>query len=208
MDSHSSNSESRGSVTHGSKKKSSYANVVTSSQKEYTYDGRAVKCHCNKLAPRDTSWRDLNLGRSFYGCSDFRDNGYDFFKWYDGKMCARATELLHQLRDSERNLLKENLALRKNAMELIAFDGNHNGGSSAVGIEVEGGRIICGVEGEVALKKKMLTMKQKIKVIKKEKSMYKILFYCSMLCIVCIIIGFFFGSSGKRHMQLAVSNVD
>lgn len=54
----------------------------------------------------------------------------------------------------------------------------------------------------------MLTMKQKVKVIKKEKSMYKILFSCFMLCIVCIVIGFFFSSSGKRHMQLAVANVD
>ncbi|KAH1056785.1 hypothetical protein J1N35_034850 [Gossypium stocksii] len=124
MDSHSSNSQSRGSVTHGSKRKSSYANVITSSQKEYAYDGPAVKCHCNKLAPRDTSWSDLNPRRRFYGCSNF---------W-------------------------ENLALRKNAMDLIAFDGNHNGGSSAIGIKVEG--------------------------------------------------GFFFGSSGKRHMQLAVANVD
>ncbi|KAH1128633.1 hypothetical protein J1N35_000011 [Gossypium stocksii] len=113
------------------------------------------------------------------------DGGCDFFKWYDGKMCDRMTELLRQLRDSEQNLWKENLALRKNAMDLIAFDGNHNGGSSVVGIKVEGGRSICGVEEEVALRKKMLTMKQKIKVMKKEKSI-----------------------SGKRHMQLAVSNVD
>ncbi|KAH1081728.1 hypothetical protein J1N35_021489 [Gossypium stocksii] len=158
MDSHSSNSQSRGSVKHGSKKKSSYAHV-TSSRKEYAYDGPAVKCHCNKLAPRDTSWSDLNPGRRFYGCSNFR--------WYDGKMCDRATELLRQLRDSERNLLKENLAHRKNAMDLIAFDGNHNGGSSVVGIKVEGGRSICGVEEEVALRKKMLTMKQKIRVMKK-----------------------------------------
>ncbi|PPR80419.1 hypothetical protein GOBAR_AA40294 [Gossypium barbadense] len=152
MDSHSSNSQPKGWVTHGSKKKSSYANVVTSSWKEYAYDRPAVKCHCNKLAPRETSWSDLNSGRRFYGCSDFR---------YDGKMCDRATELLRQLPDSERNLLKDNLALRKNAMDLVAFDGNHNGGSSAVDIEVEGGRSICGVEGEVALRKKMLTMKQK-----------------------------------------------
>ncbi|KAK5846707.1 hypothetical protein PVK06_003004 [Gossypium arboreum] len=208
MDSHSSNSQPKGWVMHGSKKKSSYANVVTSSRKEYAYDGPAVKCHCNKLAPRDTSWSDLNPGRRFYGCSDFRDSGCDFFKWYDGKMCDHATELLRQLRDSERNLLKDNLAFRKNAMDLVAFDGNHNGGSSAVDVEVEGGRSICGVEGEVALRKKMLTMKQKIKVIKKEKSLYKMLFSCSMLCIVCITIGFFFGSTGKRHMQLAVANVD
>ncbi|KAH1082169.1 hypothetical protein J1N35_021930 [Gossypium stocksii] len=207
MDSHSSNSQSRGSVKHGSKKKSSYA-YVTSSRKEYAYDGPAVKCHCNKLAPRDASWSDLNPGRRFYGCLNFRDGGCDFFKWYDGKMYDHATELLHRLRDSERNLLKENLALRKYAMDLIAFDGNHNGGSSVVDIEVEEGRSICGVEEEVALRKKMLTMKQKIKVMKKEKSMYKILFSCSLLCIVCISIGFFFGSSGKRHMQLAVSNVD
>ncbi|KAH1039273.1 hypothetical protein J1N35_041016 [Gossypium stocksii] len=99
-------------------------NVITSSRKEYAYNGLAVKCHCNKLAPRDISWSDLNPGRKFYGCSDFRDN----------------------------------LTLRKNAMDLIAFDGNHNGGSSAVDIEVEG--------------------------------------------------GFFFGSTGKRHMQLVVANVD
>ncbi|KAH1097738.1 hypothetical protein J1N35_014659 [Gossypium stocksii] len=192
MDSHSSNSQSRGSVKHGLKKKSSYAHV-TSSRKEYAYDGPAVKYHWNKLAPRDTSWSDLNLGRRFNGYSNFRDGGCDFFKWYDGKMCDRATELLRQLRDSERNLWEENLALRKNAMDLIAFDGNHNGGSSVVGIEVEGGRSICGVEEEVALRKKMLTMKQKIKVMNKEKSMYKILFSCSLLCIVCISTGFFFG---------------
>ncbi|PPS09154.1 hypothetical protein GOBAR_AA11487 [Gossypium barbadense] len=177
MDSHSLNSQPKDWVTHGSKKKSSYANVVTSLRKEYAYDGPA-------------------------------DGGCDFFKWYDGKMCDHATELLRQLRDSEQNLLKDNLALRKNAMDLVAFDGKHNGGSSVVDIEVEGGRSICGVEGEVALRKKMLTMKQKIKVIKKEKSMYKMLFSCSMLCIVCITIGFFFGSTGKRHMQLAVANVD
>ncbi|KAH1122522.1 hypothetical protein J1N35_005682 [Gossypium stocksii] len=75
MDAHSSNSHPGGWVMHGSnglKKKSSYANVVTSSRKEYAYNGPAVKCHCNKLAPRDTSWRDLNSGRRFYGCSDFR----------------------------------------------------------------------------------------------------------------------------------------
>ncbi|KAH1057293.1 hypothetical protein J1N35_035358 [Gossypium stocksii] len=54
-------------------------------------------------------------------------------------MCDRATKLLRQLRGSERNLLKENLALRKNAMDLITFNGNHNGGNSVVGIEVEGG---------------------------------------------------------------------
>ena len=104
--------------------------------------------------------------------------------------------------------MKDNLALRKNVMNLVAFDGNHNGGSSVVGIEVEGSRSICGVEGKVALRNKMLTMRQKIKVIKKEKSMYKILFACAVLCIVCITIGFFFSSSGKRHMQLAVANVD
>ncbi|KAH1091852.1 hypothetical protein J1N35_019109 [Gossypium stocksii] len=50
MDSHSSNSQSRGSVKHGSKKKSTYANVVTSSRKEYAYDRPAIKCHCNKFA--------------------------------------------------------------------------------------------------------------------------------------------------------------
>ncbi|KAK5775561.1 hypothetical protein PVK06_043462 [Gossypium arboreum] len=55
--------------------------------------------------------------------SSGRDGGCDFFKWYDGKMCDRATELLRQLRDSERNLLKDNLALRKNAMDLVTFDG-------------------------------------------------------------------------------------
>ncbi|KAK5845763.1 hypothetical protein PVK06_001982 [Gossypium arboreum] len=121
------------------KKKSSYANVVTSSRKEYAYDRPAVKCHCNKLPPRDTLWSDLNPGRRFYGCSDFRDGGCDFLKWYNGKMCDHATELLHELRDSERNLLKDNLALRKNVMDLVAFDGNHNGGSSVVDIEVEGG---------------------------------------------------------------------
>ncbi|TYH59003.1 hypothetical protein ES332_D08G194100v1 [Gossypium tomentosum] len=129
MDSRSSNSQSRGWVMHGSngsKKKSSYANVVTSSRKEYAYDGPAVKCHCNKLAPRDASWSDLKPGRRFYGCSNFWDDGCDLFKWYDGKMCDRATELLRQLRDSERNLLKDNLALRKNAMDLVNFDGNHN----------------------------------------------------------------------------------
>ncbi|PPD83133.1 hypothetical protein GOBAR_DD19932 [Gossypium barbadense] len=131
MDSRSSNSQSRGWVTHGSKKRSSYANIVTSSRSKYVYDGPA-------------------------------DGGCDFFKWYD--MCDRATELLRQLCDGERNVLKDNLALRKNVMDLIAFDGNHNGGSSAIDIEVEGGRSICGVEGEVALKKQMLTMKQKLKL--------------------------------------------
>ncbi|PPD71825.1 hypothetical protein GOBAR_DD31282 [Gossypium barbadense] len=139
MDSHSSNSQSRGRVMHGSKKKSSYLNIVTSSRKEYVYDGLAVKCRCNMLALRDTSWSDLNLGKRFYGCSDFWDGGFDFFKWYDGKMCDRATDLLRQLCDSERNLLKDNLALRKNIMDLVAFDGNHNGCSSTVDIEVEGG---------------------------------------------------------------------
>ncbi|PPD94399.1 hypothetical protein GOBAR_DD08585 [Gossypium barbadense] len=151
MDSYSSNSQSRGWAMHGSKKKSLYANIVTSSRREYIYNGLAVKCHCNKLAPMDTSWSDLNPRRS--GC--------DFSKWYNGKMCDYATELLHQLRDSERNLLKDNLALRKNVIDLVAIDGNHNGGSSAVDIEVEGGRSVCGVEGEVALRKKMLTVKQK-----------------------------------------------
>ncbi|KAK5785935.1 hypothetical protein PVK06_040557 [Gossypium arboreum] len=86
------------------------------------------------------------------------DEGCDFFKWYDGKMCDHATKLLRQLHDSERNLSKDNLALRKNVIDLVAFDGNHNSGSSTVDIEVEG--------------------------------------------------GFFFGSSGKRHMQLAIANVD
>ncbi|KAH1083169.1 hypothetical protein J1N35_022930 [Gossypium stocksii] len=106
-----------------------------------------------------------------------KDRGCDFFKWYDTKTCDRATKLLCQLRDNERNLLKDNLALRKNVMDLVAFDGNHNGSSSTIDIEVEGGKSVCSVEGEVALRKKMLTMKQKIKVIKKEKSI-----------------------SGKRHM--------
>ncbi|TYH31302.1 hypothetical protein ES288_A01G163000v1 [Gossypium darwinii] len=101
MGSHSLNSQPRGWVTHGSKKKSSYENVVTPSQKEYAYDRPVVKCHCNKLALRDTSWSDLNPESRFYGCSDFRDGGCDFFKWYDGKMCDCVTELLRQLRDSE-----------------------------------------------------------------------------------------------------------
>ncbi|KAH1073434.1 hypothetical protein J1N35_025762 [Gossypium stocksii] len=145
------------------RKKSSYANIVTSSRREYVYDGPALKCHCNKLAPRDTSWSNLNPERRFYGHSYFRDGGCDFFKWYDRKMCDRATKLLRQLHDNEPNLLKDNLALRKNVMDFVAFDGNHNGGSNAVDIEVEGGKSVCGVEGEVALRKKMLTMKQKIK---------------------------------------------
>ncbi|KAK5792966.1 hypothetical protein PVK06_034099 [Gossypium arboreum] len=145
MESHSLNSQSRGRLTHGSngltgsKKKLSYANIVISLQSEYVYDGPAVKCHYNKLAPRDTLWSDLNPRWRFYGCLDFRDGGCDFFKCYDGKMCDRATELLRQLRDSERNLLKVNLALRKKVMDLVTFDGNHNGGSIVDDIEVEGG---------------------------------------------------------------------
>ncbi|KAK5836557.1 hypothetical protein PVK06_012349 [Gossypium arboreum] len=76
-------------------------------------------------------------------------------------MCNCATKLLRQLRNNERNLLKDNLALRKNVIDLVAFDGNHNGGSSVVDIEIEGARSICGFEGKGALRKKMLTMKQK-----------------------------------------------
>ncbi|KAH1130311.1 hypothetical protein J1N35_001689 [Gossypium stocksii] len=93
-------------------------------------------------------------------------------------------------------------------MNLVAFDGSHNGGSSGVETEVEECRLVYGVEGELALRNKMMTMKQKMKVIKKEKSMYKILFSCFMLCILHIAIGFFIVSSGKRHMQLSVGNVD
>ncbi|PPD87521.1 hypothetical protein GOBAR_DD15545 [Gossypium barbadense] len=102
MDSHSSTSQSRGWVMYslnGSKKKSSYANIVTSSRNEYVYDGLAIKFHYNRLAPRDTSWSDLHLGRRFYGYSGFQDGGCDFFKWYDGKMCDHAAKLLYQLRD-------------------------------------------------------------------------------------------------------------
>ncbi|KAH1031033.1 hypothetical protein J1N35_043207, partial [Gossypium stocksii] len=73
-------------------------------------------------------------------------------------------------------------------MDLAAFDCSHNGGSSAIDIEVEGGRLVCSVEGELALRNKMMTMKQKMSIIKKEKSMYTILFCYSMLCIVCITI--------------------
>ncbi|KAK5792877.1 hypothetical protein PVK06_034003 [Gossypium arboreum] len=107
MDSHSSNCQSRGWAMHGSKKKSSYANIVTSLRREHVYDGLTIKCHFNKLAPIHTSLSDLNPKRRFNGCLDFQDGGCDFFKWYNGKMCDRATELLRQLCDSERNLLKE-----------------------------------------------------------------------------------------------------
>ncbi|KAH1031032.1 hypothetical protein J1N35_043206 [Gossypium stocksii] len=123
-----SNNQSRDWVSYGSngsRKKLRYANIVTSSRRKYVYDGEAVKCHCNKLAPRDTSWSDLNLRGRFYACLDLRaseeefyfrlqlnlddfknfprlrDDGCDFFKWYDGKICDRATKLLHQLCDSE-----------------------------------------------------------------------------------------------------------
>ncbi|KAK5794926.1 hypothetical protein PVK06_036179 [Gossypium arboreum] len=71
-------------------------------------------------------------------------------------------------------------------MDLVVFDGSHNGVSSTVDTEVEEGRPVCGVEGKLALRNKMMTMKQKMKVIKKEKSI----------------------SSDKKHMQLAVGNVD
>ncbi|KAH1096092.1 hypothetical protein J1N35_013013 [Gossypium stocksii] len=44
----------------------------------------------------------------------------------------------HSSNSQSRGSIKHGkLALRKNAMDLIAFDGNHNGGSSVVGIEVE-----------------------------------------------------------------------
>ncbi|XVF71180.1 hypothetical protein PTKIN_Ptkin12aG0015700 [Pterospermum kingtungense] len=46
--------------------------LVTSSHREYIYDGEECFCQCKKLAPRRTSWTDANPGRRFYGCADFK----------------------------------------------------------------------------------------------------------------------------------------
>ncbi|KAH1082668.1 hypothetical protein J1N35_022429 [Gossypium stocksii] len=39
------------------------------------------------------------------------------FKWYDDKLCNRANEVTHELRDSKRKLAKENMKLRKQIMK-------------------------------------------------------------------------------------------
>ncbi|KAK5824762.1 hypothetical protein PVK06_019546 [Gossypium arboreum] len=67
--------------------------------------------------------------------------------------------------------IEENSTLIKKVMDLVAFDGSHNDGSSAIDTEVEGGRQVCGVEGDLVLRNKMMAMKEKMKVIKNEKSM-------------------------------------
>ncbi|KAK5839922.1 hypothetical protein PVK06_008778 [Gossypium arboreum] len=63
-----------------------------------------------------------------------QDGGCDFFKWYNGQMCDRATELLRQLCDCEQNLSKENSSLKKKVIDLVTFDGSQNGSSSITDI--------------------------------------------------------------------------
>ena len=46
--------------------------LVSYSITKFKYDGEEILCHCEKLASRQTSWIDANLGRRFYGCPDFK----------------------------------------------------------------------------------------------------------------------------------------
>ncbi|KAK5845219.1 hypothetical protein PVK06_001379 [Gossypium arboreum] len=90
-----------------------YSKLVSSSRGKFVYDEEKRRCFCNKLAPRETLWSDLNLGRRYYGCSDFWVGGYEIFKCYDNKMCNRVNEVIRELRDSKRKLAKEKIRLRK-----------------------------------------------------------------------------------------------
>ncbi|KAH1039355.1 hypothetical protein J1N35_041098 [Gossypium stocksii] len=94
-----------------------YSKLVSSSRWEFVYDEEKRRCFCNKLAPRETSWSDLNPGRRYYGCPNFRVGGCGFFKWYDDKLCNRANEVIRELHDSKRKLAKENTRLRKQIMK-------------------------------------------------------------------------------------------
>ncbi|KAK6140688.1 hypothetical protein DH2020_025570 [Rehmannia glutinosa] len=70
-------------------------------------------CHCGRNAVKKTSWTDLNPGRRYSACENFREvGGCCYFVWIDPPMCTRARQiipgLLKKVNKLENNLKQVN----------------------------------------------------------------------------------------------------
>ncbi|KAK5785739.1 hypothetical protein PVK06_040355 [Gossypium arboreum] len=165
-----------------------YVKLVSSLQREFVYDKEKRRCFCNKLAPRETSWNGFNPDRRYYGCLDFRVGGCKFFKWYDDKLCNRANEVIHELRDSKRKLAKENTRLRKQIMKCGSGEMSENGSVQNVRKDNQTKEVNHDVVDNIEINTKINNLKQKSKSLKKEKEFYKKMFICSVLLILFVTL--------------------
>lgn len=78
------------------------------------YDGGEVLCWYGKKVPRWISWTDKNPGMQFWYCLHRNQNskGCGFFEWQDDLIRERARKVIIALRDSEKELERENHKLR------------------------------------------------------------------------------------------------
>ncbi|PIN02097.1 DNA topoisomerase [Handroanthus impetiginosus] len=70
-------------------------------------------CYCNRPTLKKTSWTDLNPGRRYSICPQYRENGgCNFFSWVDPPMCARSRQIIPGLLKRV-NKLESEIARRK-----------------------------------------------------------------------------------------------
>ncbi|KAK5776083.1 hypothetical protein PVK06_044042 [Gossypium arboreum] len=132
-----------------------YSKLVSSSQGEFIYDGEKITYFYNKLAPKETLWSDLNP-------------------------CRRANEVIHEIRDSERKLAKENTRLKKHLMNCESVE-MFESGSKSSNVEMSESGNMQNVDKNnqtkevnhdvvdlIELNTKIKSLKQKCKSLKKE----------------------------------------
>ncbi|BAS78843.1 Os02g0508200 [Oryza sativa Japonica Group] len=78
----------------------------------------AVLCNCGAKAARWISWSRDNPGRRYFKCSDARNGGCEFYKWFEGPTSSFIRDLLNDLRDAVWSLRME-----KEQLEVAAADG-------------------------------------------------------------------------------------
>ncbi|KAL8474227.1 hypothetical protein ACS0TY_030885 [Phlomoides rotata] len=109
----------------------------------------AARCYCQREAAVATSWKNGNVGRRFYGCQKYPNDGYcKFFRWIDDPLCERAKQIipgllkrLNEQREEIRNM--ETIAEKLNEMTRVLESLNNKLEEEIQGLKNENGKLIC-----------------------------------------------------------------
>ncbi|KAB1207249.1 hypothetical protein CJ030_MR7G011570 [Morella rubra] len=81
-------------------------------------------CSCGLRAPLISSWTDSNPGRRFFGCANYGTSKHcGYFCWFDPRVCPRGMEVGLYWTKRNKELQKENDALKRTVRRLKCIVG-------------------------------------------------------------------------------------
>ncbi|KAK4427600.1 hypothetical protein Salat_1528900 [Sesamum alatum] len=73
----------------------------------------SIDCYCGRRIVLRTSWTEVNPGRRFHSCREYKRGGCNFFDWEDPPMCRRAQAIIPGLLRKKNDMEAEIFRLRR-----------------------------------------------------------------------------------------------